>query len=110
ESWDTVAGAGDGGPGGRARLEVFDGRITGVAHDDHDVGAFTRAPEVLAGATDRPGEDYRTVRLTETPRVLVDAVLAIEDHRFYEHAGLDLRALVRAAWSNLRAGRVTQGG
>ena len=109
-TWDIVLRDRDGAPGGRVRLEVSDDRITGVAHDDRDVGAFTLPPEILAGATDRPGEDYRTVRLTETPRVLVDAVLAIEDHRFYEHAGLDLRALVRAAWSNLRAGRVTQGG
>jgi penicillin-binding protein 1B len=50
------------------------------------------------------------VRLDETPRVLINAVLAAEDHRFFEHPGVDARALIRAAWANLRAGRVKEGG
>src|SRR5207237_644548 len=29
---------------------------------------------------------------------------------FFEHGGLDVRGMLRAAWANLRAGRVTQGG
>ena len=109
-AWDIFLRGLDGAPDGRVRLEVSDDRITQVARDGNDVDAITLAPEVLVGATDRPGEEYRTVRLGEVPRVLVDAVLAVEDHRFFEHGGLDLHALARAAWSNLRAGRVTQGG
>ena len=42
--------------------------------------------------------------------VLVQAFLAIEDRRFYEHAGLDFRGILRAALANLRAGEVAQGG
>ncbi len=44
------------------------------------------------------------------PRHLVHAVLAIEDRRFYAHWGVDLVGLSRAALTNLRAGRVVQGG
>jgi penicillin-binding protein 1A len=44
------------------------------------------------------------------PKRLVQAFVAIEDRRFYEHSGLDYRGLVRAAFANLRAGRVVQGG
>ena len=44
------------------------------------------------------------------PRVLTDAVLAIEDARFYEHYGVDPRAIARAGWKNFRAGRVVEGG
>ena len=65
---------------------------------------------MLASATDRPGEEHKPVRLDETPKVLINAVLAAEDHRFFEHGGVDARALLRAAWANLRAGRVKQGG
>jgi len=43
------------------------------------------------------------------PKVLVDAVLASEDARFFEHSGLDLRGIARAVWSNLRAGEVREG-
>lgn len=43
------------------------------------------------------------------PKVLVDAVLASEDSRFFEHSGLDLKGIVRAVWTNLRAGVVREG-
>src|SRR4051812_19638249 len=39
---------------------------------------------------------------------VVDALIATEDHRFYEHHGLDLRRTLGAAWATLRGGR--QGG
>jgi penicillin-binding protein 1A len=38
------------------------------------------------------------------------ATVAIEDHRFYEHGGVDYEGILRAAWSDLRAGHVVQGG
>src|SRR2546426_1693210 len=92
------------------RLHVLDDRIARITRDGQDIASTALEPEVLASATDRPGEDHRPVRLEETPRVLIDAVLAAEDHRFFEHGGLDGRALVRAAWANLRAGKVKEGG
>ena len=94
----------------RVRVETRDERITRVTRDGNDIGAATLEPEVLTSADDRPGEDHRPVRLAEVPLVLINAVLAAEDHRFFDHAGLDARSLLRAAWANLRAGRVTQGG
>src|SRR5204863_8663155 len=42
--------------------------------------------------------------------VLIQAVLAAEDHRFFDHGGVDVRGLARAAWTSLRGGRVIQGG
>src|SRR5688572_15020150 len=99
-----------GAPAQRVRLELKDERIARVTRDGHDVGAVALEPEVLASADDRPGEAHRPVRLAEVPLVLLNAVLAAEDHRFFEHSGLDARSLVRAAWTNLRAGRVMQGG
>src|SRR6266850_4970358 len=94
----------------RVRIETRDERIVGVTRDGHDIGAATLEPEVLTSADDRPGEDHRPVRLAEVPLVLINAVLAAEDHRFFEHGGVDARGLLRAAWTNLRAGRVMQGG
>ena len=38
------------------------------------------------------------------------ATVAIEDRRFYEHGGVDYQGIIRAAWSDLRAGHVVQGG
>ncbi|MGH7279189.1 MAG: PBP1A family penicillin-binding protein [Candidatus Rokuibacteriota bacterium] len=112
-AWDIVLRGGDGGgprEPQRVRLEIRDERIGRVLRDGQDIGAATLEPEVLTSAGDRPGEEYRPVRLADTPLVLVDAVLAAEDHRFFEHRGLDLRGVMRAAWVNMRAGKVTQGG
>ncbi|HHY36716.1 MAG TPA: penicillin-binding protein 1A [Firmicutes bacterium] len=45
------------------------------------------------------GEENRVpVKLSDIPQELQDAVVAIEDARFYEHPGVDLRAIARAAW------------
>ncbi|MCS6915688.1 MAG: transglycosylase domain-containing protein, partial [Myxococcota bacterium] len=50
------------------------------------------------------------VSIGEVPPVLLLVILAGEDHRFYQHCGVDLGALLRAAWLNLRAGRWAYGG
>ncbi len=55
-------------------------------------------------------ENRSTVALDQIPRVLQDAVVAIEDMRFWEHNGVDPRSIVRAARSNADSGEVTQGG
>ena len=44
------------------------------------------------------------------PQNLADAVIAVEDRRFYSHFGIDLIGTARAMMSNIRAGRVVQGG
>ncbi|MCG8360538.1 MAG: PBP1A family penicillin-binding protein, partial [Kiloniellales bacterium] len=48
--------------------------------------------------------------LRDLPEHLPQAVLAIEDRRFYSHFGLDPIGLLRAAYVNLREGRLVQGG
>lgn len=50
------------------------------------------------------------VTLKDLPATMPQAVLASEDRRFYSHIGLDFWGLGRAAWVNLQAGRVVQGG
>jgi len=105
-SWDIVLRDG----GGRVGLELQGERIARVTRDGKDVERAVLEGEVLTGGRDQPGEDYRPIRLSTAPKALVDAVLAAEDHRFFEHGAVDLRALARATWANLTSGRVTQGG
>jgi len=68
---------------------------------------LTRNGEVL-------GHFYREKRflisLNEVPDVTVKAFLASEDARFYEHEGISLLGVVRAAIHNLKAGEIVQGG
>jgi len=94
----------------RVRLETRDERITSVLSEGRAIAGAHLEPEILTSIDDRPGQEYRPVRLAEVPVTLLSAVLAAEDHRFFEHGGLDPRGVVRAVWVNLRAGRITQGG
>jgi penicillin-binding protein 1A len=54
-------------------------------------------------------ENRKIVRLDRVNEVARDAVLAIEDARFYDHPGLDFQGIVRALISNVRAGEIEQG-
>jgi len=49
-------------------------------------------------------------KISYIPRYCIDAVLAIEDDRFLDHRGVSLRGILRAAVTNFKSGRVSQGG
>src|SRR5262245_1588832 len=56
-------------------------------------------------------DEARTpVSIDRIPEDLQHATVAIEDERFYEHSGVDLEGVARAALENLEAGEVKQGG
>jgi membrane peptidoglycan carboxypeptidase len=55
-------------------------------------------------------ENRKEVALDKIAPVMTQAVVAIEDSRFYEHNGFDPRGFLRAAVTNVTAGGVTQGG
>lgn len=56
------------------------------------------------------GQAHDYMPLDLLPRHVVEAVIATEDRRFYEHWGLDPAGLARAAFANLRMRRFAQGG
>ena len=68
---------------------------------------FARNGELIASFY-RENREYAP--LTAVPEVMRRAVLAIEDDRFYQHAGVDLRAVARAAWRNIQARDFVEGG
>ncbi|MBI3759410.1 MAG: transglycosylase domain-containing protein, partial [Deltaproteobacteria bacterium] len=51
----------------------------------------------------------RATAYHELPPVLIKALTASEDRRFFQHPGIDLRGIARAAWKNLRAGEIREG-
>jgi penicillin-binding protein 1A len=83
-----------------------------------DLELAPRSPAVQTVVHDADGgtlavlrREYREpVSLLEVPRHLVDAVLTAEDQRFYDHRGVDVRAVARAAIANHVSGRTQQGG
>ncbi|MDE2304319.1 MAG: transglycosylase domain-containing protein, partial [Gammaproteobacteria bacterium] len=68
---------------------------------------YTRDGRLIASI----GEQRRIpVRYDQIPKKLIEAFLAAEDDRFFEHHGVDWQGIVRAALANLRAGGVREGG
>ncbi|MCK5042176.1 MAG: PBP1A family penicillin-binding protein [Sphingomonadales bacterium] len=47
---------------------------------------------------------------SDIPDIMKQAIVAIEDRRFFEHSGIDTRSVLRALWVNLSKGRLRQGG
>jgi penicillin-binding protein 1A len=65
-------------------------------------------PGLVRGQLAQHGAIY--VRLDQMAPTLPEAIVAIEDRRFYSHPGIDPQGMVRALWVNLRAEHVDQGG
>ncbi len=50
------------------------------------------------------------ISFSQTPRALVNAFVSVEDRNFFSHGGVDSKGLMRAVWSNVKAGGVRAGG
>jgi penicillin-binding protein 1B len=106
-AWDIRM---NGTSAGRVTLSVAGNRITRLRQGATEVESVALPPELLASAGADMGESIRPVRLADVPLELRAAVLTTEDVRFYEHGGVDPRGILRAMWTNVRKGRVTEGG
>jgi membrane peptidoglycan carboxypeptidase len=69
---------------------------------------YDRKGELLS--TFHGSVDRTLIPFGQMPQHLRDAVLAVEDARFYEHGGVDFKGTIRAAWSDLVARETVQGG
>jgi penicillin-binding protein 1B len=67
-------------------------------------------PMLIGSIYPTAGEDRVLVKLDEVPPLLPAGLIHVEDRNFEHHVGLDPRAILRASWANLRAGRAVQGG
>lgn len=66
-------------------------------------------PEKIATIFDDKMEDRTVVKLDEVPELLKQAIIVIEDERFYTHSGIDPIGIMRAIVNNLKSGRFVQG-
>ena len=76
----------------------------------NDVPIARLEPILIGRLSPSQGEDRLLVNLDQLPRGLLETLLAVEDPKFYQHAGLSLRGIIRALWVNLKEGRFAQGG
>lgn len=67
-------------------------------------------PPLIGAISPRHSENRSLVKLQDISQLLGATLLAVEDRDFLDHAGLSLRAIARAFWANIQAGRIVQGG
>ncbi|MBU2028064.1 MAG: PBP1A family penicillin-binding protein [Proteobacteria bacterium] len=55
-------------------------------------------------------EDRKVIKYEDIPKIVIQAFVAAEDARFFQHRGFDMQSMFRAFFKNIEAGRIVQGG
>ena len=94
------------------RLIITENRIEEIISIDSAqyIDSVVLEPECITEIFDERFEDRTVISLEECPDYLLDALIVTEDRRFYDHWGIDVRSLVRAALANMRKGGIVEGG
>jgi penicillin-binding protein 1B len=105
-------------PGGESKTEsepgvlrFRDGKIVSIIalSDNSQRTEYSLEPAVLSMMFDRFREKRRIVKFTDIPPVLVNAVVSVEDKRFFQHSGFDPIRIVKAVFVDIRDRRRGQG-
>lgn len=101
-----------GGDPAAVRLVIEEGRVVRLVRlpEERESPPVTLRAPVIGGLLEGARQVRQWIPLAAMPRHLVEAVLAVEDRRFYRHPGLDPIAVMRALRTNLTQGRVVEGG
>ena len=101
------------GSAGRA-VKLFDGQFVPNENDQLEIEGFPLRSTLYAsdGSVLAVVADYNRVYVSfnDVPKVTRDAIVAIEDHGFYNHGPVDFSSIMRAFVANLHAGEIVQGG
>src|SRR6185369_17178503 len=92
------------------RVTFAGDQIDEVRGDGILLESFRLEPEILSNDVSSKAGRREVLSYGEIPDVLVHAILAIEDRRFFEHSGVDVNGLVRAVWRNVADEHIAQGG
>ena len=93
-------------------IRLENGRVAALRDLDRDqaLERLRLDPARIATLYGAEQEERRVLPLAQLPPLLLAGLQAVEDREFKHHHGVALGAIARAAWANLVAGRVVQGG
>ncbi len=78
--------------------------------NDNEIDLLRLEPLQIGGIYPSHNEDRLLIELEQTPKGMLECLLAVEDRRFYSHFGVSPKGIARAMWVNLQAGSWRQGG
>ena len=94
-----------------ATIRIQDGQVAGITGPGGQLGAYELEPQMITSLFDAEQRSKRqVVKYDEIPKVMVDAVVAIEDRRFFQHNGVNFIRLAEAMWVDVTHQRHEQGG
>ena len=96
-----------------AVIQFKNGEVSQIAEtgtNSQDLQAYELEPQLVTALFGQERSKRELIKFDDIPKVLVDAVLAIEDRRFFQHSGVNYMRLAEAAVIDLREGRHGQGG
>ena len=94
-----------------ARIQIEDGKVDRITSRGNELSAYELEPQLVTALFDYEQRSKRqVVKYSDIPKVMVDAVLAIEDRRFFEHSGVNFTRMVEALWIDVLRQRHEQGG
>jgi penicillin-binding protein 1B len=95
-----------------ATITVADGAVSDInSRSAGELAAYELEPQMLASLFDAEQRSKRQlVKYDDIPKVMVEAVTAIEDRRFFQHGGVNFMRVVEAAWIDFTHQRHQQGG
>ena len=93
-------------------IKIEDGFVSNVSdfRDHTDIAVVRLEPSIMGRIYPSHQEDRLLVKIDDVPEYLTAGLLAVEDRQFYEHVGINPKAIVRAMFVNIKAGAVVQGG
>ena len=94
----------------KIRITWRNGFISRIVSDAGQLDAVRIEPRLFGSVSPLNHEDRSLITLEETPQALIDALLVMEDRKFYRHWGVDPLGIARAMVRNIKAGRTVQGG
>lgn len=94
-----------------ATIHMAGGKIDHILGQGGELEAYELEPQIITSLFDAEQRSKRQViKYDDIPNVLVQAVLAIEDRRFFEHSGVNFVRMGEAAWIDFTRQRHEQGG
>ncbi len=94
-----------------AYITIEDGQVSKITSKGNELSAYELEPQLVTALFDAEQRSKRQlVKYNEIPPVMVQAVLAIEDRRFFEHSGVNFLRMAEAAWIDIVRGKHEQGG
>jgi penicillin-binding protein 1B len=95
----------------RAEIRFSGGAVESIRDKSGDLGAYELEPQLVTSLFDVEQRSKRQlIKYEDIPKVMVDAVVSIEDRRFFQHSGVNYARLAEAAWIDFTHQRHEQGG